>query len=252
MNKLLRSLATVLVVFGFHGCSTSSGGPSTAGGLPTDLASSSGTLTLQTKGTVAPAVAGIPSTPGSSSAYRIGPFDLLKIEVFQADELSSEERVSEDGFVAMPLIGNVQVSGLTPREAEQAIAERLKKNYLQNPQVDVFVAEYASQKVTVTGHVKQPGVFPLTGQTTLMQAIALAGGPDEIADKDEIVVFRNQPGSGVKAYVVDLSAIEEGKIADPVVAAGDRVVVPKSGMAVFSEGIGKVVTGIAIRLPWAM
>jgi polysaccharide export outer membrane protein len=197
-----------------------------------------------------PAVVGIPTDPGPKVTYRIGPHDLLKIEVFQVEELSSQERVNEQGEIAMPLIGNVKVGGLTPQEAERLIADRLRQNYLQDPQVNIFVVEYASQKVTVTGHVKKPGVFPLAGQTTLMQAIAMAGGLDEVAKKEEIVVFRRQTTGAVNAYVVDLASIEEGKLTDPAIVANDRVVVPKSGMAVFGRSVGNVLTGWAMRVPF--
>jgi len=78
----------------------------------------------------------------------------------------------------------VKVSGLTPREAERIIADRLGERYLNNPQVSVFVAESAGHKVTIIGHVKNPGVFLLVGgQTTLMQTIAMVGGLDELAKK---------------------------------------------------------------------
>ena len=113
----------------------------------------------------------------------------------------------------------------------------------------VFVSEYASQKVAVTGNVNKPGVFPVAGRTTLLEAIALAGGFDEVANKDEVIVFLRQPKGGVNAYVVDVEAIEEGKLVDPVVVADDRIVVPKSGTAVFARGLGKILQGWVIRAP---
>ena len=201
------------------------------------------------KGDFVPAVVGIPSDPGPERAYRIGPYDLLKIQVFQAAELSSDVRVDDAGLVIMPLIGAVKVGGLTPAEAEQDIANKLGQSYLQNPQVRIFVSEYASQKVTVIGQVKKPGVFPVAGRTTLMQAIALAGGLDDVAKKEEIVVFRKQPSGSVNAYVVDMESIEEGKLTDPVIVGDDRVVVPKSGTAVLTKAIGNILSGWVIRAP---
>lgn len=201
------------------------------------------------QGSTVPAVIGIPPDPGQESNYRIGAYDLLKIDVFQVKELSREERVNDEGYVTLPLIGSVRVAGLTPREAEQAIATKLAQDYLQDPQVNIFVAEYASQKVTVIGRVKQPGVFPVKGRTTLMQAVALAGGLDDVAKKEEVVVFRKQPSGGVSAYVVDLEAIEEGRLADPVIVGDDRIVVPKSGTAVFAKAVGNVLQGWVIRAP---
>lgn len=251
MKSFFRVFPVALLILGAQACSTSGGTASIPGAaLSSDPAVATATAQPDLKGEFVPAVVGIPEDPGPDRTYRIGPYDLLQIKVFQVDELSSQERVNEDGFVVMPLIGNVKVGGLTPREAEQAIAKQLGENYLQNPQVNIFVAEYASQKVTVTGRVKKPGVFPVAGKTTLMQAIALAGGLDEVAKKDEIVVFRKQPTGGVNAYVVNLASIEEGKLTDPVIVGDDRIVVPKSGAAVLSKAVGDILTGWAVRAPW--
>jgi len=203
----------------------------------------------QLKGDLVPAVIGIPDDPGPERNYRIGPYDLLKIEVFQVQELSRQERVNDEGNVTLPLIGPLQVAGLTPQEAEQLIAAKLGEEYLQNPQVNIFVSEYASQKVTVTGQVKKPGVFPVAGRTTLMQAIALAGGLDDVAKKEEVVVFRKQPTGSVSAYVVNMASIEEGKLTDPVIVGDDRIMVPKSGAAVFSRAVGNIIQGWVIRAP---
>jgi polysaccharide export outer membrane protein len=249
MNTLAKILAVALLMLFVQACNTTGSTTSAGATLPADPAAAPGTPSADLKGEFVPAVVGIPADPGPTRTYRIGPYDLLKIEVFQVDELSSEERVNEEGFVVMPLIGNVKVGGLTPREAEQDIANRLGESYLQNPQVNIFVAEYASQKVTVTGNVKKPGVFPLAGETTLMQAIAMAGGLDEVANKDEILVFRKQPTGKVNAYVVDMEAIEEGRLTDPAIVGDDRIVVPKSGAAVLTRAIGNVLTGWAVRAP---
>jgi polysaccharide biosynthesis/export protein len=249
MKTLLRLLAAAALILG-TACSTPGGKSTTVAASSANPAlDSSGDPQAALKGDFVPAVVGIPADPGPERAYRIGPFDLLKIQVFQVAALSSEVRVDDAGLVLMPLIGAVKVGGLTPAEAEQAIASKLGESYLQNPQVRIFVSEYASQKVTVIGQVKKPGVFPVAGRTTLMQAIALAGGLDVVAKKEEIVVFRKQPTGTVNAYVVNMEAIEEGKLTDPVIVGDDRIVVPKSGTAVLTKAIGDVLTGWAIRVP---
>ena len=250
MNSLIRLFAAMLFVLGAQACSTTGGAPSGASALPADPMSTTSTSGTSAADDFVPAVVGIPTAPGPLRAYRIGPHDLLRIEVFQVGDLTTEKRVNEGGSILMPLIGNVKVGGLTPMEAEQAIAGRLEERYLDNPQVSVSVTESSSQRVTVTGQVKKPGVFPLVGETTLMQAIAMAGGLDEVAKKEEIIVFRKQERGGVNAYVVDLVSIEEGKLTDPVMITDDRVVVPKSGMAVFTRGVGNVLTGWAVRAPF--
>jgi len=253
MNNSFRFLAVALLAIVAQACTTATTNLPTSNGLPSASSVTREPTTdapqAELKGDLVPAVIGIPSDPGPARTYRIGPYDLLKIEVFQVEELSSQERVNEEGLIVMPLIGTVKVGGLTAREAEKVIADRLGRSYLQNPQINIFVLEYASQKVTVLGHVKQAGVFPLTGQMTLMQAIALAGGLDNVAKKDEIVVFRKQQDGGVNAYVVDLAAIEEGKLTDPMIVGDDRIVVPKSGAKVLTNAIGRVLSGWAVRAP---
>jgi len=250
MKTSLRLLPFLLLVLGTQACTTPRGTASTAASLsPQPLAAAPDPSQPGENGDLVPAVIGIPADPGPDRTYRIGPYDLLKIEVFQVAELSSQERVNEAGFVVMPLIGNVKVGGLTPDEAEQFIAAKLGEEYLQDPQVNIFVSEYASQKVTVSGRVKKPGVFPVAGKTTLMQAIALAGGLDDVAKKDEILVFRKQPTGSVNAYVVNLASIEEGKLTDPVIVADDRIVVPKSGAAVFRQALGSILQGWVMRAP---
>lgn len=251
MKTLSILLSAALLILGMQACSTPGGARATVAATSASPATAvtPGDPQAELKGDLVPAVVGIPADPGPERAYRIGPYDLLKIQVFQAPELSSDVRVDDGGLVIMPLIGAVKVGGVTPAEAEQAIANKLGESYLQNPQVRIFVSEYASQKVTVIGRVKKPGVFPLAGRTTLMQTIALAGGLDDIAKKDEIVVFRQQPTGSVKAYVVNMEAIEEGTLTDPVIVAEDRIVVPKSGAAVFRQTVNNILTGWVARAP---
>jgi polysaccharide export outer membrane protein len=250
MNQLLLLSASLLLLLTLHGCSSSGGasglGVSAMQGTPVQPSVSPA---AEAAGDSAAAVVGIPVDPGPDITYRIGPHDLLKIEVFQVPEFSKQERVNEAGMIKMPEIGEVEVGGLTPKEAEALIANRLREAVLQNPQVSIFVIEYASQKITVAGHVKQPGIFPLTGETTLMQAIALAGGIDEVGKKEEIVIFRKQQSGGVNAYVVNLAAIEKGNLTDPRMVAEDRVVVPKSGMRVVGQRVDKLLMGWALMFP---
>src|SRR5207248_156509 len=90
--------------------------------------------------------------------YRIGRDDLIEISVFETPELAATSRVTASGIISMPLLGPVNVSGHTPQEVERSVEEALKKNYLNDPHVTVFVREYASQPVSVIGAVKVPGI----------------------------------------------------------------------------------------------
>lgn len=162
--------------------------------------------------------------------------------------MSTEERVAENGSIVMPLIGPVAVSGLTTEQAERTIATALQKDYLQDPQVNIFVKEYANMNITVGGSVEKPGVFPLTGTTTLLQAIAQAQGVTTLANPSEVVVFRSIDGRGINAYVVDLTEIEQGRMSDPILASNDKIMVPKSGSKVFLKNLGDTLRGF-VRIP---
>lgn len=160
--------------------------------------------------------------------YRIGYQDLLTITVFGVTDLTQDVRVDALGKITLPLIGSVQAGGHSSLELQADIAAKLRAGYLQDPQVSVFIKEYASQRVTVEGVVKKPGVFPLTGPTSLLQVIATAQGLDELADHKGIVVFRQIKGQKMAA-VFDIDAIGRGAVDDPAIYTNDIVVVAKSG-----------------------
>lgn len=176
-----------------------------------------------------------PDTTTASGAYqgatdyRIGAQDLLGISVFGVQELDKEVRVNSNGQISLPLIGTVIAGGKTVPELEAELARRYADGYLQNPQVTVFVKEYTSQRITLEGAVNKPGIYPITGKTTLLQAIALAGGiDDKIADLGGIVLMRQVNGKRMAA-VFDLRQVRRGLIEDPQVYGDDIVVVEQSG-----------------------
>ncbi len=165
--------------------------------------------------------------PGSYE-YRIGPMDVIEVEVFQAEELSRAARVNTQGYVSLPLIGGVKVAGLTASEAERRIEKVLGEKYLQDPHVTVFIKDYESQKITVEGWVKNPGVFPLKGKTTFLQAIANAKGMDRLADFSEVAIFRTVNGK-TTGYILSYTKVRSGQQIDPVLHSGDIIVVNRSG-----------------------
>ena len=161
--------------------------------------------------------------------YHIGPSDLLEISVFQVPDLTRTVRVNASGELTLPLIGEIQAGGLTSQQLEALIAQKLKQKYLQDPQVSVFIKEFVSQRVTVGGSVTRAGVFPISGKTTLMQAIAMAGGLDPLANESDITVMRSA-GDGSRVVLnFDLAPIRKGEMADPVLQTSDVVVVGQSG-----------------------
>ena len=166
------------------------------------------------------------STPGNS-AYKIGPLDVLDISVFKVPELSHTVQVSDAGTINLPLVGEVQAGGRTGREVEHDLAAKLGAKYLQSPQVTVFVKEYNSQRITIEGAVKKPGVYPIRGKATLLQMVASAEGLNDVADYSDIVVFRRKDGKKSAARF-DVNEIQAGREEDPVLQEGDVIVANKS------------------------
>jgi polysaccharide export outer membrane protein len=172
---------------------------------------------------------------GNPADYKIGPQDLLEISVFQVADLSKTVRVNTSGDISLPLVGVVHAGGLSVQEVEASIARKLTDSYLQNPQVSVFVKEFSSQRVTLEGSIAKPGIYPLTGETTLLQTVAMAGGLGEMADPTGILVFRMIDGRK-KVARFDLKQIRQGNAEDPVIRSDDIVVVSESGTkSMFSQ-----------------
>jgi polysaccharide export outer membrane protein len=213
-------LILVPLVLCLAACSASSGG------------SGNGGTTAATSALTAPTVAA--AMPAGD--YKIAPLDILDISVFQVPDLTKTVQVSSGGQISLPLVGTVQAAGRSPAELERQLGSVLGAKYLQSPQVSVFVKEYTSQKVTVEGSVNKPGIYPMSGKTTLLRAIALAGGLDRVADPSGIIVFREVDGKR-QAAKFDLPAIRSGKADDPVIAGGDVVVVDEHGGKTALRGI---------------
>jgi polysaccharide export outer membrane protein len=160
-----------------------------------------------------------------TTEYRIGAQDLLDISVFLNQDLRREVRVNTIGEISMPLIGTVVAGGKTVEELEKELMELYGKSYLQNPQITVFIKEFTSQRVTLEGAVKTAGIFPIKGKTSLMQAIAMAGGVNmDMADLEAVLVFRTVNGQRMAARF-NLKEIRAGEAADPQIYGDDIVVV---------------------------
>lgn len=166
---------------------------------------------------------------------QIGVLDLLNVIVFQVPDLTfvgdNGVRVDASGQIEMPLIGSLQAAGRTPAELGADIRTRLASRYLQNPQVTVRIAEAANQKITVDGAVVQAGVFETKGQTTLLQAVAMARGASRVADLRSVAVFRTVEDQRMVA-VFDLEAIRAGQAPDPLLQGDDVVIVDTSRLSV--------------------
>ena len=124
----------------------------------------------------------------SAQEYRIGPEDVLNINVFEAQELNREVRVSAGGEISLPLLGSVRAAGLTPRELEFVLQELLHRTYMKDPHVSVFVREMQSHPVSVMGAVRRPGVFQIRGSKTLLEVLSLAEGLADDAGETVIIL----------------------------------------------------------------
>jgi len=177
--------------------------------------------------------------------YHIGAQDLLEITVFGVPDLNRAVRVNSNGQISLPLIGGVQAGGKTIPELELDIGQTLAKSYLQNPQVTVFVKEYTSQRITLEGALKTPGIYPITGKTTLLQAVAIAGGLDPLADQKGVILFRHVQGKKMAA-VFDMNKLETGQLEDPQVFGDDLIVVEQSGSKTAMRRFLEVIPAIGL------
>ena len=178
-----------------------------------------------------------------SNDYRIGVRDLVEVKVFQAEELNHISRVDSSGYISLPLLGRMHIANLTVSDAEKMIESGLKESYLQDPHVTVFIQEYESQRITVEGWVTKPGVYPLKGKTTLLQAIAEAQGLDKLADAEEVVIFRRLEGGKIAGYKMDITQIRGGVLKDPVLNPNDVIVVPQNGSRALLNDVTKTLRG---------
>lgn len=157
----------------------------------------------------------------------IGPLDVINVEVFGVEDLSRELQVDLGGQITMPLIGKIDARGETPSELATKIASLLRGRYVRNPDVTINVKSSVSQNVTVDGQVTQPGLYPVTNQTTLMRAIASAKGLSEFANLEDVVILRTVNGQRMAA-LYNIGAVRRGAYADPPIFANDVVIVGDS------------------------
>lgn len=172
---------------------------------------------------------GTPDAPppvAVNTVYRVAPLDTLKVTVPQASEVAGDYDVDLAGNINLPLVGNVKAADLTVPELQRSIATSLAR-YVKQPQVFVGVKASSRQHITVDGAVRQPGIFPLSNETTLIETIAMAHGADENANIHRVAIFRQINGHR-EAAAFDLERIRRGLDPDPKVYIGDIVIVDGS------------------------
>jgi polysaccharide export outer membrane protein len=188
--------------------------------------------------------------------YRLGPEDVVEVRVFELDQLNRTVRVSGDGKIELPLVGSIEVSGLTTNGVAKVIADRLRDRYVQNPQVSIFVTEFNSQKVSLLGAVATPATYPLSGQRRLLQLLAEAGSLGPNAGSTLYVFRQTADGRSARLTVPLNELLLQG---DPrwniLVRSGDVISVPPEQAiavtilgAVNSPGVHKLPVGDAATL----
>lgn len=168
-----------------------------------------------------------PPAPTGDSGYRIGPRDLIKIEVFDVPELNVERRVSESGAVNLPLVGDVPVAGKTEEQLSRDLRDLLGTKYLQRASVGVKVLEFRSRPISVMGAVKQPGSLAFSGRWSLLEALTAAGGLAE--NHGNMIYVRRQAENGLADQVAirvdDLLTKADPRVNIPIFA-NDLINVP--------------------------
>ena len=165
------------------------------------------------------------------SEYRLQSTDVITITVHGQPDLTTKTRITNDGYISFPLLGKIQVQGLTVQELEQKLKELLEKDYLVNAEVIVFIEGYDARQVSVIGEVNHPGKYDMPGEKdmTLMQAIAMAGGFTKHADITKTKVMRIEDDKK-KMIIINVKEITEKgrKDKDLVLNPEDIIVIPES------------------------
>lgn len=141
-----------------------------------------------------------------TQSYRLSPNDVVRVKVFQEDDLTTEFRLAKDGTATFPLLGVVNLGGKTVDEAAATIRDLLGKDYLVNPQVTITVVEYSKRRFMVLGQVQKPGSYDIPSEesVTLLQAIAMAGGFTRLAVQSKVTITRTVGGK--KTLTVDVKS----------------------------------------------
>lgn len=179
-----------------------------------------------------PAAAAQPAPPVANAVtpptdYVIGPEDVLAIVFWREKDLSVDQVVVRpDGMITLPLLNDVKAAGLTPDQLRARVMEAANR-FVEDPNATVVVKQINSRKVFITGEVSKPGIYPLTAPTTVLQALAIAGGLSPYADEKNIVVMRVD-GTDTKNFKFNYKDVSKGKSLQQniLLKPGDTIIVP--------------------------
>jgi polysaccharide export outer membrane protein len=185
---------------------------------------------------LAVAAFGVASATAADEGYRINGGDMLHISVYGEQNLNQDVPVQPDGGIAFPLVGNLNVRGMTLKDLQGKIANQLRESQyfpnLTDNEVTVSMVKATGNSVSVVGQVKQPGTFAYDTQLDVMQALSLAGGLTPFASKSKIKILRRDPAGVQTAILFDYSEVEDGQHLDKniLLKGGDVVVVPQASL----------------------
>ncbi len=164
-----------------------------------------------------------------SGSYILSPNDQIQIEVFQEDDLRTSAKISKEGTITFPLLGNVKLAGLTMSQATARLTELLKRDFLVNPRVSMTVVNFSKKRFTVLGQVNSPGIKEMPDQESLdlLEAIGMAGGYTRIANPAKITIKRREGGSE-SVIQVDGKAMARGNGKGFQIKPGDTITVAES------------------------
>lgn len=161
--------------------------------------------------------------------YIIGPGDVLKITVYDHDDLKTTVRVTENGHIVMPLLGQVKVEGMKTSDVSEQLSRLLADGYIVNPQVNVFIEEFRSKKAVILGHINKPGIAELRGATTFLEIVSQAGGLKE-GSGDTATIKRIEDGKQKVIAININSLVQGGNISQNIlIQDGDTIYIPKGG-----------------------
>ncbi len=167
-------------------------------------------------------------SPAPTSDYTIGSGDLMNVLVYGEPDLTAIVRVSNEGFIELPLVGKVRASGFTAPELKKSIEARLSEGYLVHPDVQIILQEYKQDVVHLMGQVGTPGPYRITHSNTLMGTISKAGGFTPIAKRNKVKIIRKENGGSRVFYVDTVRITKEGNLQDDVLLMpGDVIIVPE-------------------------
>jgi polysaccharide export outer membrane protein len=194
---------------------------------------------------------GVPDSPELvplDAGYKIAPMDTVSVKVFRMPDLTGDYEVDLTGQISMPLIGEVRAYDMTTAQLDDALTRKLGEKYLENPDVSVGIKSSTRRSVTVDGAVNRAGSYPVNGPTTLMQAVAAAGGARDDANIRRVAIFRTISGQR-QAAAFDLQSIRRGEAQDPPVYAGDIVVIDGSAIKELQKQIFQSVPLLSVFGP---